>query len=153
MLGLSWTVLGPSRAILAGLCATLASFRGHLEAPRVITLPVSSHRISVFPSLGTSVSRTSSSLVSVSLLPYSPIWVYQYLDISVSRYLTIFTSSNILEMRFQALRLATVISVPRHLYEFGHLGDMLSSFEAKYLDLGIAISLWFRPSWKHGFRL
>ena len=44
----------------------------------------------------------------------------------------------ILEMRFQALRLAALISVSRYLHDFGHLGDMRSSFQ------GI---LFKKPSW------
>ena len=40
----------------------------------------------------------------------------------------------ILEMRFQALRLAALISVSLYLHDFGHLGDMLSSFEARNLE-------------------
>ena len=42
--------------------------------------------------------------------------------------------SAILEIWFEALRLAALISVSRYLHDLGHLGDMFSSFEARNLE-------------------
>ena len=57
------------------------------------------------------------------------------LAILVSRYLGVSVPWVIpLEMCVQALRLATLISVSRYLHGLSHLGDMVSSFEARILE-------------------
>ena len=43
-------------------------------------------------------------------------------------------NSAISEICFQALRRNILISVSRYLYDFGHLGDMVSSFEARNIE-------------------
>ena len=82
------------------------------------------------------------SLLLVSVLPYPHISVSSYLGSSMSLYLHEFEF--ILEMRFQALRLESLISVSRHLHEVGHLGDMLSSFGILFKKPSWSILVYFR---------
>ena len=67
------------------------------------------------PPLGNSVSRISQLANGIAITLSS------YVGIPVSRYLG--------------------ISISQYLHEFEHLEDVLSSFQARTLDLGIAISL------------